>query len=295
MSDENEFEDDDFDRHEDADGDAYEVDPPETIDYEALSVDELFEIALIDFERDAAWNAIPELHRRANDEIFRRASSLCFSDRAAEREVGVDVLAQLGWPVRIYADQIGAILPEMLRTETDVDVLCSIFYAYGHNEFPETVEVALDYASHPDADVRRAVVSALSCRDDARAIDRLIEMTADFDADIRNWATFGIGTQSAADGVELRDALAARLDDPDDETRSEAFRGLARRKDPRAIAALHEELRSRPTNAVVEAAGLTEAREFAAVLIGLRGTETIWEGYLESAIMACSGRTFQWN
>ncbi len=55
-------------------------------------------------------------------------------------------------------------------------------------------------------------------------------MTADADADVRNWATFGLGSLSEANTKEIRAALWARVDDPHDETRGEALLGLARRK-----------------------------------------------------------------
>ena len=53
---------------------------------------------------------------------------------------------------------------------------------------------------------------------------------------MRDWATFALGTLAEADSRQLRDALAARLDDPDEDTRLEAVHGLAVRGDPRAEA-----------------------------------------------------------
>jgi hypothetical protein len=52
---------------------------------------------------------------------------------------------------------------------------------------------------------------------------------------VRDWATFALGTLASQDTVELRDALVARLDDPDPETRLEAVHGLALRGDVRAV------------------------------------------------------------
>ena len=57
---------------------------------------------------------------------------------------------------------------------------------------------------------------------------------------VRDWATFALGTLAEADAEELRDALAARLDDPDEDTRLEAVHGLAVRGDPRAEAAARD-------------------------------------------------------
>lgn len=56
-----------------------------------------------------------------------------------------------------------------------------------------------------------------------------MELTSDEDAEVRDWATFGLGRQVKVDGAEVRQCLSGRLDDPDEETRAEAIAGLARR------------------------------------------------------------------
>ena len=88
---------------------------------------------------------------------------------------------------------------------------------------------------HADGAVRDAVASALAGRGDPRATAALIELSADADARVRDWATFALGTLAAEDSAALRDALAARLDDADAETRIEAVHGLALRGDLRAV------------------------------------------------------------
>ncbi len=70
----------------------------------------------------------------------------------------------------------------------------------------------------------------------------LIELSADSDFDVRNWATFGLGTLIDLDTPEIREALRQRLDEEDDELRGEAFVGLAKRGDTACIAPLLREL-----------------------------------------------------
>ena len=41
----------------------------------------------------------------------------------------------------------------------------------------------------------------------------LIELSNDTQGDIRDWATFGIGTQTDLDNKQIRAALSARLND----------------------------------------------------------------------------------
>ena len=90
--------------------------------------------------------------------------------------------------------------------------------------------------------VRRAVVSGLTGLDDSRAIDGLIRLSRDCDDDIRNWAAFGLGAISDVDTPEIRDALAALLNEEDAEIRGEALIGLSKRQDARALPALIKEL-----------------------------------------------------
>ena len=86
--------------------------------------------------------------------------------------------------------------------------------------------------------MREGAADALAGREDERVFDALVELTADPEPGIRDWATFALGTLSPQDTPALRDALAARLDDSDDSTRIEAVHGLALRGDTRALDAV---------------------------------------------------------
>ncbi|MEU7873850.1 HEAT repeat domain-containing protein [Dactylosporangium sp. NPDC049140] len=119
----------------------------------------------------------------------------------------------------------------------------------------------LPLARHPDPGVRRAVAQALpSVLGEAPPDDTvhaLILLSADRDADVRDWACFALGTQlSEVDSATVRDALAARLDDPHDDTRCEALLGLARRRDAQVLPVLHERLaRDNVYSLEIDAAG----------------------------------------
>ncbi len=74
-----------------------------------------------------------------------------------------------------------------------------------------------------------------------------IDLSLDSDKDVRDYACFALAAQwREVDTPALRDALAARLDDIDRDTRSEALLGLAYRRDPRALPRVREAL-SRPS------------------------------------------------
>ena len=79
---------------------------------------------------------------------------------------------------------------------------------------------------------------------DQRSIDGLICLTMDSSVEVRDWATFGLGSMTEQDTPMLRQALLARLDDLDDIVRGEALVGLARRQDERVIEPLRRALES---------------------------------------------------
>ena len=59
---------------------------------------------------------------------------------------------------------------------------------------------------------------------------------------IRDWATFGIGSQIKKDTIEIRNALWERINDKHQDTKLEAIVGLAKRKDIRIKEIIKREL-----------------------------------------------------
>jgi hypothetical protein len=97
--------------------------------------------------------------------------------------------------------------------------------------------------AHPDTAVRRSVAQALprlAAEPCPRAVvGALITLSRDPVPEVRDWACYALGTRlSDVDNQPVRDALAARLGDPDAHVRCEALLGLARRRDPRALPAV---------------------------------------------------------
>jgi HEAT repeat protein len=210
--------------------------PPSTVD--------LINRVLTEPDEDKAWEAVSTLHLRATREVFAEASKLCRSECPQERGLGADILGQLGVPDRLCPDECVALLAEMSQNEADVEAIASICTALGHLHHPNAVEPLLRWKEHPDECIRFRVAIALGGHEEPDAVEALIALSADADADVRDWATFGLGTQMDLDTPRIREALCARLKDPDPVTRAEAFVGLARRKDERVIAPLIEALDS---------------------------------------------------
>lgn len=205
---------------------------------------DLINRALTEPDENEAWEAVSTLHLRATREVFEEARALCRSECPQERRLGADILGQLGVPDRLCPDECVAILAEMSRIETDLEAVGSICTALGHLHHSNAVEPLLRWKEHPDAVIRWHVAMALGGHEEPEAVEALIELSTDPDEDVRDWATFGLGSQMDLDTPRIREALCARLDDPDPITRAEAFVGLARRKDERVIAPLIEALDS---------------------------------------------------
>jgi HEAT repeat protein len=187
--------------------------------------------------RDPGWEAIWTLRYRASREDFEAAKRLCESPNPSQRAVGVDIIAQLGIPNRIYPEETYAILIRLLKTDNDPEVLASAGVAVGHNpDCIEAIEPLLKLKTHPDEDVRFGVAFGLLTHIDERAINALIELSSDEDDKVRDWATFGLGSMIEIDTPAIRAALYSRVatNDPS-EAYSEALNGLAIRKDERVF------------------------------------------------------------
>ena len=181
------------------------------------------------------------VHCRGGRTEFELGRRYAASPDPLDRKVGAEVLAQLGWRRRTFLDESMEILLPMLR-DPETEVVIAAAYALWHRNDPRAIPEVRPLAAHPDPDVRRAVVSALSSHDDDAAIAGLIRLAADAANKVRDWAAFGLGTLLDRDTPEIRGALAALLRDEDAEIRGEAMIGLAKRRDPRALGAVAEEL-----------------------------------------------------
>jgi HEAT repeat protein len=99
----------------------------------------------------------------------------------------------------------------------------------------------------------------------------------DSDADVRDWATFGLGVQGICDSEEIRDALVRRLTDEKTDVREEAMVGLAQRRDERVIPKILEALQQQTmTMHVIEAAYL---------MLGMQSERADWKAADYSAAL----------
>jgi HEAT repeats len=213
-------------------------------------IDALFARTLVgDHEDEDAWAAVHRLRLNGCREIFDRAAAWCESDDPRKRARAAEVLCQLRCASmsdvlapeseRLFPDETYGLITKMLETEQEHLALNSAISALGHLGNDKAIPLIFRFQDHPDDNVRFAVAFSLCCfPDDPRSVDGLLKLTRDSDADVRDWAVFGLGTLSDADTPEIRDALFSCLNDANEDVREEAAVGLGKRQDQRVIPAL---------------------------------------------------------
>lgn len=154
-----------------------------------------------------------------------------------DRVVGADVLSQLGWSDLAFLDESVEALIALLE-DPDPSVVQAAAFGLGDRADERAVPHLIRLAGHESSQIRLGIVFGLTGQEVPEAIKTLIRMSADPDEGVRDWATFGIGSQIDADTPEIREALYIRLSDEDPVTRGEALVGLANRRDPRVAPAL---------------------------------------------------------
>ena len=208
--------------------------------------EELFQASLLgDHEDEVAWDAVRALRRRGTEEVFQLAVRHCKSAVPLERARALDVLAQLGArELQLespYSKESVAIAIEHLRDDHPL-VADSAAWALAHLGGDAAVSALITVRKNPDPDVRWAVANGLFGSERADAIATIIELMDDADDNVRDWATFALGTQCKADSAEICNALRKRLNDSYEMARDEAVWGLAQHKDPQGIRLLVERL-----------------------------------------------------
>jgi len=239
-------------------------------------IDELFAQTLKgDYDDNKPWDAVQSLRRIGTRQVFDEAVKWTDSTEPLVRARGLDVIAQLGktaeHPSNRFQQESYDVVVKALQREREVQPLNSAISALGHIDDPRAVPLIAALHSHPSEQIRFTVACALgSFPNDPLSVQTLLILMEDTDADVRDWATFGLGVLGDQDSQETRDALFHRLNDEDVDTREEALVGLAKRHDTRILPDLISALeQSTISNRVVEAAY---------TLLGLDNDQEDWSG-----------------
>lgn len=232
--------------------------------------------------------ALASIRRRGTREVFDRATAMCGDSDPKTRQIGVQILCQLGGRERKFGDESLQIFLDLLAREKDHGVLAAVGWGLGHLGKRFAVERLIELKGHENADVRLGVVGGLLGNSDERAIQTLIDLSDDVEARVRNWATAGIGMMCELDRKDIREALYKRLSDSDEETRLEALYGLAKRRDLRVLNLLKARLSPESADYldVLAAESLADPRLVPALL----RLKPLWNGIeevLQRAIDRC--------
>ena len=251
---------------------------------------------------DAYWEAVYALHAEPMDAVWPLVAPFASDARPSLRELAVDVLRCVARREPSFVEPTMTLLTSRLRVETAASVLEAILEALGELGQPDRVELALPFATHADERVRSAVLVAMAGARSPDAIAAFIRASTDEADEVRDWATFELGSQLGDAEDPTRDdipgvveALLARLDDAHDDTRCEAIVGLARRRDRRVLPALLRGIAEGAGPLELEAAAALGAPELCEPLRAMlaRGDEEdvgFWEkNGIREAIAACCG------
>ncbi len=209
------------------------------------SEEKLFKRLLTNKSESTYWDNVLELRSRSPKLVFEKALELTKSVSKKEVIIGIDVLTQLGSRPRPFYEKTMARFFEILDTQENENIHTSILNAIGHNNenlsLPQ-ISKLIKFKDSKNHKIRQSLVTALLGVDHRMAINTLIEMSEDPVDSIRNWATFGIGSQIDISNKEISNALWNRTRDKNQETRSEAIAGLAIRGENKIKDIIIEEL-----------------------------------------------------
>lgn len=214
-----------------------------------MQIEELFAETLKgEYDDEAPWHAVHALRQIGSREVFDRAAAWCRSDEPLQRARGAEVLAQLGCtsdhPENNFPEESFNVVAALAESEKRIQPLSSAIHALGHIGDPRAIPLLVRYGTHPESEIRFAVACACgSFGNEPAVVAVLLELMRDADEDVRDWATFGLGTLGTVDTPEIRDAFAERLNDSSADVVDEALAGLAQRRDPRAVPLILERLR----------------------------------------------------
>jgi HEAT repeat protein len=249
------------------------------------------------------WEPVRVLHCRADDEVMTRAAELLASVEAEERCLGANVLSQVYIGDEARAAEAGKLLACAVQSEHNEAVLNDLIFALGHTPTVEACGRLQELARHSSADLRYAVAWALPHDEYITLEPTMMDLMKDVDSDVRDWATFGLGSLMDTDSPKVREALRARLSDSDADTQGEAMVGLAKRGDMAAVPVLLREMarlegarlrqRSYEEEAAelcLEAAEKVPSEKWALFLTDLRRFENFATARIDEAIERCRSK-----
>jgi hypothetical protein len=198
------------------------------------SLHSLVSFALQNWKSDACWDAITELHGRGFPDALKMAQRLARSRNWRKRALGLYTASPLRR--RIKSGCFGSVEYAMAETQAlllhglddpRTEVVRAAISGFGQRPLPEALPRLISLAADTDRETRLEVAIALGKYGQDEATETLLALARDPWHAVRDWATFGIGTQRKADSPVIRELLWTNLHDEDENVRGEALVGLA--------------------------------------------------------------------
>lgn len=247
-----------------------------------------------DGDPDVYWELVSALRDRDPHEVWALLLPLAKDDDVRLQQLVPDVLRGLGREAQPLASQTLELFAQMLAANPPADVVACIANACADFHHASVVTMLVPYAGHERVEVREGVLHAVRRSSHPEAIAALINLSRDPVDDLREWATFALGSQRPlVDGPEVREALAARLLDRHEPTRDEAIVGLGLRRDARALGPLLTQFeRGFVGVALFEAARMMASPKLTEALQSLQQRPSLTDEEreeLDAAVAACAG------
>lgn len=144
------------------------------------------------------WNQITELRKFVNDEMISESFKLIDSDDWKCKQIGIDVLCQLGQKRKIFIKELFDKIFNILETSINKKLICASLFAVGHNNTylkPKQIKELEKFQNSKSKDIRYALTFCLLGVENDKATKMLIKLAQDRSPQVKDWATFGLGTQ----------------------------------------------------------------------------------------------------
>jgi HEAT repeat protein len=253
-----------------------------------LSLDELIQLAINEAMIDSP--AIAALQLREDTTSLVRVMDLSTSKSYRMRILGARVLS--GAYGKAHESEAVQALLQVLKIERSTRVQTACIGALYQLLAIERAQVVLPFVNSSSDSVRFAVAVALGGIDAPSAIEALRQLVADKDAEIREWAVFGLRLIVLSEGsnryAELKACFRECLSDPAEKVRQEALAALALYKDSKALNMLEKELHKSEVSALVlEAAAAMANSKLYDLLLTIKSGGCADMDRLNQAIKSC--------
>jgi hypothetical protein len=193
------------------------------------------------------WNQITPLRQFVNKEMISECFQLIDSDDVKYKQIGIDILCQLGQNRKVFVKELLEKIFTIFEASLDEKLICTGLFAIGHNNKylkVNQIKILEKFQTSKSKNIRYALTFSLLGIENHKAVETLIKLAKDRSSQVKDWATFGLGTQIKTDNEKIRNILYKNCFSKDNQTKQEAIKGLANRKDERVKEIILQELKN---------------------------------------------------